>query len=44
MGTAQTRALGALFCAHFALVGTYPFPVSDHRLVWIDVQVGAAPK
>jgi len=29
---------------NFALVGTYPFPVSDHRLVWIDVQVGAAPK
>lgn len=21
----------------FALVGTYPFPVSDHRLVWADV-------
>jgi hypothetical protein len=23
----------------FALVGTFPFPSSDHRLVWIDVQV-----
>jgi 3-phytase len=21
----------------FELVGTYPFPVSDHRLVWVDV-------
>jgi hypothetical protein len=28
----------------FPLVGTYPFPVSDHRLVWIDVQVEAAPE
>ena len=26
----------------FALVGTYPFPVSDHRLVWVDVRL--APK
>ncbi len=23
----------------FALVGTFPFPSSDHRLVWIDVNV-----
>jgi 3-phytase/alkaline phosphatase D len=23
----------------FALVGTFPFPSSDHRLVWIDVDV-----
>lgn len=23
----------------FALVGTHPFPGSDHRLVWVDVQV-----
>ncbi|MDH3470627.1 MAG: endonuclease/exonuclease/phosphatase family protein [Acidimicrobiia bacterium] len=23
----------------FALVGTFPFPSSDHRLVWIDVQL-----
>jgi hypothetical protein len=23
----------------FALVGTWPFPSSDHRLVWIDVRV-----
>jgi len=28
----------------FALVGTYPFPVSDHRLVWVDVAVEAARK
>lgn len=28
----------------FALVGTYPFPVSDHRLVWIDVLFEAAQK
>lgn len=28
----------------FGLVGTFPFPVSDHRLVWIDVQVGNAPE
>jgi hypothetical protein len=25
----------------FALVGTFPFPSSDHRLVWIDVSHGA---
>lgn len=24
----------------FALVGTSPFPVTDHRLVWVDVTVG----
>jgi hypothetical protein len=23
----------------FPLVGTWPFPSSDHRLVWVDVQV-----
>ncbi len=23
----------------FALVGTFPFPSSDHRLVWVDVDV-----
>ena len=23
----------------FPLVGTFPFPSSDHRLVWIDVNV-----
>ena len=23
----------------FRLVGTFPFPTSDHRLVWVDVQV-----
>lgn len=26
----------------FRLVGTYPFPSSDHRLVWIDVMVPGA--
>jgi Endonuclease/Exonuclease/phosphatase family len=26
----------------FSLVGTFPFPSSDHRLVWIDVSVPAA--
>jgi len=26
----------------FPLVGTFPFPSSDHRLVWIDVQVPGA--
>ena len=25
----------------FALVGTYPFPVSDHRPVWVDVSFAA---
>lgn len=25
----------------FALVGTFPFPVSDHRLVWVDLEVAA---
>lgn len=25
---------------NFELVGTHPFPVSDHRLVWVDVEVG----
>ena len=25
----------------FALVGTFPFPSSDHRLVWVDVVHGA---
>jgi len=28
----------------FALVGTYPFPVSDHRLVWVDVSVVTRPE
>lgn len=23
----------------FALVGTHPFPLTDHRLVWVDVEV-----
>ena len=23
----------------FPLVGTWPFPSSDHRLVWVDVRV-----
>jgi hypothetical protein len=23
----------------FSLVGLFPFPSSDHRLVWIDVQI-----
>lgn len=27
--------------AAFALVGTFPFPSSDHRLVWVDVANGA---
>jgi hypothetical protein len=26
----------------FRLVGTFPFPSSDHRLVWIDVTVPTA--
>ena len=26
----------------FRLVGTHPFPVSDHRLVWVDVRLGAS--
>ncbi|QLE54225.1 phytase [Nostoc sp. TCL26-01] len=25
----------------FTPVGTFPFPSSDHRLVWVDVEVGA---
>lgn len=24
---------------HFDLVGTFPFPTSDHRLVWTDVRL-----
>jgi hypothetical protein len=30
----------------FALVGTFPFPSSDHRLVWVDAEVkqGAKPQ
>jgi Endonuclease/Exonuclease/phosphatase family len=24
---------------HFELTGTFPFPSSDHRLVWVDVQI-----
>ncbi len=27
--------------ASFALVGTYPFPLSDHRLVWADVRLAS---
>jgi 3-phytase len=27
----------------FALVGTHPFPVSDHRLVWVDVSLLPPP-
>jgi hypothetical protein len=26
----------------FRLVGTFPFPTSDHRLVWIDTTVPAS--
>jgi hypothetical protein len=26
----------------FALVGTFPFPSSDHRLVWVDVRIPGA--
>lgn len=26
----------------FKLVGTHPFPVSDHRLVWLDLRIGAS--
>ncbi len=28
----------------FSLVGTFPFPASDHRLVWVDVSHGGFPK
>lgn len=28
----------------FELVGTWPFPSSDHRLVWIDVSHGGFPR
>jgi hypothetical protein len=28
----------------FALVGTFPFPGSDHRLVWVDVSHGGFPR
>jgi hypothetical protein len=27
----------------FPLVGTFPFPSSDHRLVWVDVSHGGFP-
>ncbi len=27
----------------FDLVGTFPFPSSDHRLVWVDVRTGGFP-
>jgi hypothetical protein len=27
---------------HFGLVGVFPFPSSDHRLVWVDVRVPGA--
>jgi hypothetical protein len=26
----------------FAPVGTFPFPSSDHRLVWVDVRIPGA--
>ena len=26
------------------LTGTYPFPTSDHRLVWVDTSIGGAPR
>jgi Endonuclease/Exonuclease/phosphatase family len=29
---------------YFSLVGTFPFPSSDHRLVWRDVKIGASGK
>ncbi|MGO1165087.1 MAG: hypothetical protein ACTMHL_00575 [Janibacter sp.] len=25
------------------LTGSYPFPTSDHRLVWVDTKVGGRP-
>lgn len=28
----------------FRLVGTFPFPSSDHRLVWVDVNVPGSPR
>jgi hypothetical protein len=28
----------------FVLVGTFPFPTSDHRLVWVDVSHGGFPR
>ena len=28
----------------FALVGLSPFPISDHRLVWVDVRVPLTPR
>ena len=28
----------------FRLVGVFPFPTSDHRLVWVDVRVRGHPK
>ena len=28
----------------FSLVGTFPFPSSDHRLVWLDLSHGGFPK
>jgi 3-phytase len=30
--------------ALFKLVGTFPFPSSDHHLVWVDVQVNGEPQ
>jgi 3-phytase len=24
---------------NFGLVGTFPFPSSDHRLVWVDLRL-----
>jgi len=41
--TTKTLASGVFWPKNddklFSLVGTYPFPSSDHRLVWIDVEV-----
>jgi len=28
----------------FPLVGTFPFPSSDHRMVWVDLKVPGAPR
>ena len=27
----------------FPLVGTFPFPSSDHRMVWVDIEPGTTP-
>ena len=40
---AQTRRCSSLLAAakepRFTLVGVFPFPSSDHRLVWVEVKV-----